>query len=139
MRTLLLLTLVLLLSACVTQRACERRFPVEALTERVVVRDTVIVRPAARLDTVLRLSTDTLRVRDTVTLTRDRLRVELVRLGPDSLALSAECAPDTLRVPQVIRVTEVARLTWWQRNWRVPWGILAGFLISIIARLWAGR
>lgn len=139
MRTELLLALGLLFCGCVTQRACERRYPVEALTERVVVRDTVLVRPAGRLDTVLRLATDTLRLHDTVTLTRERLRVELVRLGPDSLALSAECAPDTLRVPQVIRVTQVGRLTWWQRNWRLPWALLAGILISVTARLWANR
>ena len=63
--------------------------------DTVVVVDTLVTAPVTVRDTV------TLSNRDTVTITKDKLTVRLVRLF-DTIAIEAECASDT-----IVRTIEV--------------------------------
>lgn len=130
-RLLFLAALALISSGCITQRGCERRFPVKTLRETIVERDTLIVRPEARVDTFVRIATDTLRQGDTVIVERDRLRLSIVQRH-DTVYVAGQCLPDTVRVPQYIRQVEVGRSTWWQR---FGWGVVAGFAGVVLARV----
>lgn len=95
----LLLAVLLILGGCTSQRRCLRRYPPWERT--VTVRDTVVVTPPARRDTVWRAQPQ-----DTLVLEKERVRVRIERRW-DTLRIEAACAPETLRIPQV---REVIRL-----------------------------
>lgn len=68
----------------------------------VTLRDTVVITSPARLDTVLRV----LRRTDTLRIDTGRVRV-FIRRSVDTLRVAAECAPDTVRLPGVLRTERV--------------------------------
>ena len=116
MKTRLLLLMLLAGSGC-----CRRMVP--GLRE-VTVRDTVLIRPAVQVDTVL-----TMRPADTVRLYRERLRVQVVR-QQDTLRVAAECRPDTVRLP-LVRVVQapapIAPAMW-------PYLLVGAVLMGLLLR-----
>ena len=89
---------MLLLSSCSAQwhlKTAIKKDPMILEKDTVVVVDTLVTAPVTVRDTV------TLSNRDTVTITKDKLTVRLVRLF-DTIAIEAECASDT-----IIRTIEV--------------------------------
>ena len=76
--------LFLLVSACVISSCKVQR---EVTTQR----DTVIITQRVEV-------TDTLLLRDTLTVTKDRLRIQIRRLPGDTVVIHGECAPDTVTV-----------------------------------------
>lgn len=90
--------LMLLLSSCSAQwhlKTAIKKDPLILEKDTVVVVDTLVTAPVTVRDTV-RLSN-----RDTVTITKDKLTVRLVR-SFDTIAIEAECASDT-----IVRTIEV--------------------------------
>ena len=76
--------LLILVSACVISSCKVQR---EVTTQR----DTVFITQRVEV-------TDTLLLRDTLTVTKDRLRIRLLKLPGDTVRVEAECAPDTVTV-----------------------------------------
>ena len=76
--------LLILVSACVTL-SCKTQQAVTTPGETVVITERVAV-----VDTVV--------LKDTVTITKDRLRIRLLKLPGDTVRVEAECAPDTVTV-----------------------------------------
>ena len=96
---LALLTTTILLSSCGAQwhlKKAIKKDPTILEKDTVVVVDTLVTAPVEVKDTI------TLEKRDTLVLTRDRLKLKIVR-SFDTIAVEAECASDTListiRVP----------------------------------------
>lgn len=90
--------LTLLLTSCSAQwhlKTAIKKDPLILEKDTVVVVDTLVTAPVTVRDTV-RLSN-----RDTVTITKDKLTVRLVR-SFDTIAIEAECASDT-----IVRTIEV--------------------------------
>jgi hypothetical protein len=75
---LLILVSACVISSCKTQQITTPGETV-VITERVAVVDTVVLK-------------------DTVTVTKDRLRIRLLKLPGDTVRVEAECAPDTVTV-----------------------------------------
>lgn len=75
---LLILVSACVISSCKTQQITTQSETV-VITERVAVVDTVVLK-------------------DTVTITKDRLRIRLLKLPGDTVRVEAECAPDTVTV-----------------------------------------
>ena len=73
--------------------------------------DTVVTPPVAITDTV------TLKQHDTITLVKDRLKVEIVKVN-DTITINAECASDTIvrtiEVPYE-KIIYVKEKTLWQK------------------------
>ena len=63
--------------------------------DTLIVQDTVVTPPVAITDTV------TLKQHDTITIQKDRLKVQLVKVN-DTITINAECASDT-----IVRTIEV--------------------------------
>lgn len=76
--------LLILVSACVTL-SCKTQHAVTTPGDTVVITERVTV-------------VDTLLLKDTVTITKDRLRIRLLKLPGDTVRVEAECAPDTVRI-----------------------------------------
>ena len=95
---LVLLTSTILLSSCGSQwhlnRAIKKN-PTILEKDTVTVVDTVVTAPVTVRDTV------TLNNRDTITITKDKLKIKIVR-SFDTIAIDAECASDT-----IVRTIEV--------------------------------
>jgi outer membrane lipopolysaccharide assembly protein LptE/RlpB len=96
---LALLTTTILLSSCGAQwhlKKAIKKDPTILEKDTVVVVDTLVTAPVEVKDTI------TLEKRDTLVLTRDRLKLKIVR-SFDTIAVEAECASDTIistiRVP----------------------------------------
>lgn len=90
--------LTLLLTSCSAQwhlKTAIKKDPLILEKDTVVVVDTLVTAPVTVRDTV------TLSNRDTVTITKDKLTVKIVR-SFDTIAIEAECASDT-----IIRTIEV--------------------------------
>ncbi len=123
-----LLLLLLLLPACISQRRCLQRYGPTLVRETEQVHDTVVVTPAARLDTRW-LS----RPLDTLSLHQGKAEVRIVRMH-DTLRVQAACHPDTLRIP-VVRV----RTRWLappETNHASIWlWLILGAAASILLRL----
>lgn len=89
---------MLLLSSCSAQwhlKTAIKKDPMILEKDTVVVVDTLVTAPVTVRDTV------TLSNRDTVTITKDKLTVRIVR-SFDTIAIEAECASDT-----IVRTIEV--------------------------------
>jgi len=76
---LLILVSACVISGCKTQRVITAPGETVVITERVALVDTVVLK-------------------DTVTITKDRLRIRLLKLPGDTVRVEAECAPDTVTV-----------------------------------------
>lgn len=89
-----------ILSSCVTQRACDRKFPAVTNTET-IIRDTTIVTETTRFDTVhvIHESRDTVFFHDIET----QIKIKYVNLPGDSIFIQAECPPDTVIVTKEIK------------------------------------
>ena len=86
------LTLMLLLTSCSAQwhlKKAVAKDPMILQKDTMVVLDTVVTQPVAITDTV------TLKEHDTITVIKDKLRVEVVR-KLDTIIINAECASDTI-------------------------------------------
>ncbi len=92
--------LLLMLSSCSPQRRLERlvaHHPELRMADTLLVRDTIITLPVVA-DTALSI----MRLTDTVTISRDRLEIKLVRIN-DTIHIKGKCKTDTivreLRIP----------------------------------------
>ena len=86
------LILLVLLTSCSAQwhlKKAVQKDPLILERDTLVVRDTVVTQPVAITDTV------TLKQRDTITLIKERLKVEIVKVN-DTITINAECASDTI-------------------------------------------
>ena len=98
MKWLVKLTLLLLLTSCSAQwhlRKAVQKDPMILKKDTLVVQDTFVVPPVVLKDTV------TLKQHDTITITKDRLRVKIVKVN-DTLIIDAKCDSDT-----IVRTIEV--------------------------------
>jgi len=92
--------LLLMLASCSPQRRLERlveHHPELRIADTLLIRDTIITLPVVA-DTALSI----MRLTDTVTISRDRLEIKLVRLN-DTIHIKGKCKADTivreLRIP----------------------------------------
>jgi hypothetical protein len=98
MRWAVKLILLSLLTSCSAQwhlKKAVQKDPLILEKDTLVVMDTVVVQPVAITDTV------TLKQHDTITVVKDRLRVQLVRVN-DTITIDAICDSDT-----IVRMIEV--------------------------------
>lgn len=98
MKWLTVLTIALSLSSCSAQwhlRKAIKKDPSVLSKDTVVVTDTIVTAPVSVRDTI------TLQQRDTITITKDRLKVNIVR-SFDTIMVDAICESDT--IVQVIEV-----------------------------------
>ena len=86
------LSLILLLSSCSAQwhlKKAVSKYPTIRERDTLVVTDTVVSPPVAITDTV------TLKQHDTITVVKDRLKVQLVKVN-DTVIIDAVCDSDTI-------------------------------------------
>ena len=98
MKWLAQLSLILLLSSCSAQwhlKKAVQKDPMILKKDTLVVQDTLVVPPVVLKDTV------TLKQHDTITITKDRLQVKIVKVN-DTLIIDAKCDSDT-----IVRTIEV--------------------------------
>jgi len=98
MKWLVKLILVLSLTSCSAQwhlKKAVQKDPMILKKDTLVVQDTLVVPPVVLKDTV------TLKQHDTITITKDRLRVKIVKVN-DTLIINAKCDSDT-----IVRTIEV--------------------------------
>lgn len=114
MKWLVKLILVLSLTSCSAQwhlKKAVQKDPTILEKDTLVVTDTVVSPPVAITDTV------TLKQHDTITLVKDRLKVEIVKVN-DTITINAECASDTIittiEVPYE-KIVYVKEKTLWQK------------------------
>jgi len=92
------LILVLSLTSCSAQwhlKKAVQKDPLILEKDTLIVMDTVVSPPVAITDTVI------LKQHDTITITKDRLRVKIVKVN-DTLIIDAKCDSDT-----IVRTIEV--------------------------------
>ena len=92
MKWLVKLTLLLLLTSCSAQwhlKKAVQKDPAILEKDTLVVTTTVVSPPVAITDTV------TLKQHDTITIVKDRLKVQLIKVN-DTITINAECASDTI-------------------------------------------
>ena len=92
MKWLVKLILVLSLTSCSAQwhlKKAVRKDPTILVKDTLVVKDTVVTQPVAITDTVI------MRQHDTITLVKDRLRVNIVKVN-DTITIDAICDSDTI-------------------------------------------
>ena len=92
MKWLVKLTLVLLLTSCSAQwhlKKAVHKDPTVLEKDTLVVTDTVVSPPVAITDTVI------MKQHDTITLVKDRLRVNIVKVN-DTITIDAICDSDTI-------------------------------------------
>jgi hypothetical protein len=79
--------------------------------KEIVLIDTMVITPSLRVDTLAYFRTDT------ITIEKDRLRVQIKRVH-DTLRISAECQADTVRIVKEIALPPVIKYAprkWWER------------------------
>ena len=114
MKWLVKLILVLSLTSCSAQwhlKKAVQKDPMILKKDTLVVQDTFVVPPVVLKDTV------TLRQHDTITITKDRLRVKIVKVN-DTLIIDAKCDSDTIvrtiEVPYE-KIVYVEKATFWDK------------------------
>ena len=114
MKWLVKLTLVLSLTSCSAQwhlKKAVHKDPTILKKDTLIVQDTVVTPPVAITDTV------TLKQHDTITLVKDKLRVQLVKVN-DTITINAACDSDTIisvvEVPYE-KIIYVEQKTLWQK------------------------
>lgn len=98
MKWIYTLSITILLSSCGAQwhlKKAIQKDPTILRKDTVVVTDTIVTAPVSVRDTI------TLQQRDTITITKDRLKVNIVR-SFDTIMVDAMCESDT--IVQVIEV-----------------------------------
>ena len=123
--------LICVLSSCSPQRRLERLVadhPELRMADTLLIRDTIITLPLVA-DTALSI----MRLTDTVTISRDRLEINLVRIN-DTIHIKGKCKADT--IVRVLSVpVEKIKLVKAEGGWlgKIPWIIL---VVVVIATLW---
>ena len=114
MKWLVKLMLLSSLMSCSAQWHLKRavhKDPTILQKDTLVVQDTVVTPPVAITDTV------TLKQHDTITIVKDRLKVQLVKVN-DTITINAECASDTIisviEVPYE-KIVYVEKKTLWEK------------------------
>lgn len=92
-------------NSCVTEEACNKKFPPENRTETVYY-DTFFVSHSQRFDTLFRYSSDTIYIKDE----KSKIEVKVIKLPGDSIFIQSECPPDTIRVEKIRKETTVERI-----------------------------
>lgn len=130
----LLVLLVVLLSSCSSQKRANTylRWAISAdpsilQPKELVLIDTVVITPSLRVDTLTYFRTDT------ITIEKERLRVQIKRIH-DTLRISAECKADTVRIVKEVQLPPVVKYApkkWWER---VPLPVLLLLVFGYIAK-----
>ena len=127
------LTLLLLLTSCSAQWHLKKavlKDPTILEKDTLVVTDTVVSPPVAITDTV------TLKQHDTITVVKDRLKVQLVRVN-DTITIDAICESDTIisvvEVPYE-KIVYVEKATLWDKFKDLI--LAAGVLLVCLTILW---
>jgi hypothetical protein len=114
MKWLVKLILVLSLTSCSAQwhlKKAVRKDPAILEKDTLVVMDTVVSPPVAITDTVI------MKQHDTITLVKDRLRVNIVKVN-DTITIDAICDSDTIisivEVPYE-KIVYVEKATFWDK------------------------
>jgi len=125
---LALLITTILLNSCGAQwhlKKAIKKDPTILEKDTVVVVDTLVTAPVEVKDTI------TLEKRDTLVLTRDRLKLKIVR-SFDTIAVEAECASDTIistiRVPYE-KVVYIKQRTLKEKAQNWAFYLLIGFVV----------
>ena len=105
-----------------------RKDPTILVKDTMVVTNTVVSPPVAITDTV------TLKQHDTITLVKDRLKVEIVKVN-DTITINAECASDTIvttiEVPYE-KIIYVKEKTLWEK---IQGLVLLFALVALVLKL----
>jgi len=129
---LLYYSITLLLFSCSPQTRLQRlvaHHPELKLADTLLIRDTIIRSPVVA-DTALSI----MRLTDTVTISRARLEIKLVRIN-DTIHIKGKCKADTivreLRIP-----VEKIKLVKAEAGWlsKIPWIIMGIIVIVIVSR-----
>ena len=135
MKWLVKLTLLLLLTSCSAQwhlKKAVQKDPAILEKDTLVVTTTVVSPPVAITDTV------TLRQHDTITLVKDRLKVQLIKVN-DTITINAECASDTIvttiEVPYE-KIVYVEKQTFKDKVYNSILALAVGLLAFILIIRW---
>ena len=105
-----------------------RKDPTILVKDTMVVTNTVVSPPVAITDTV------TLKQHDTITLVKERLKVEIVKVN-DTITINAECASDTIvttiEVPYE-KIIYVKEKTLWEK---IQGLVLLFALVALVLKL----
>jgi hypothetical protein len=132
MKWLVKLILVLSLTSCSAQwhlRKAVQKDPMILKKDTLVVQDTFVVPPVVLKDTV------TLKQHDTITITKDRMRVKIVKVN-DTLIIDAKCDSDTIvrtiEVPYE-KIVYVEKATFWDKfkDFILTAGALLGCILIV--------
>jgi len=132
MKWLVKLILVLSLTSCSAQwhlRKAVQKDPMILKKDTLVVQDTFVVPPVVLKDTV------TLKQHDTITITKDRMRVKIVKVN-DTLIIDAKCDSDTIvrtiEVPYE-KIVYVEKATFWDKfkDFILTAGVLLGCILIV--------
>ncbi len=133
MRWLYLLTISVLLSSCGAQwhlKKAIKKDPSILRRDTVVVTDTIVTAPVSVRDTI------TLQQRDTITITKDRLKVNIVR-SFDTITVDAMCEADTIihlvEVPVPSLVMKDSD-RWYNKVYKFSFYLLLLLLSFVVAR-----
>jgi len=131
MKWLVKLILLSSLMSCSAQwhlKTAVRKDPTILVKDTLVVTNTVVSPPVAITDTV------TLKQHDTITLVKDRLKVEIVKVN-DTITINAECASDTIvttiEVPYE-KIIYVKEKTLWEK---IQGLVLLFALVALVLKL----
>ena len=135
MKWVVRLTMMLLLSSCSAQwhlKKAVQKDPMILEKDTIVVQDTLVVPPVAITDTV------TMKQHDTITLVKEKLKVQLVKVN-DTITINAVCDSDTIvrtiEVPYE-KIVYVEQKTLWEKiQTLVVYFGLAFLALFIIRRL----
>jgi len=136
MKWLVKLILVLSLTSCSAQwhlKKAVQKDPMILKKDTLVVQDTLVVPPVVLKDTV------TLKQHDTIVITKNRLKVKVVRVN-DTLIIDAKCDSDTIvrtiEVPYE-KIVYVEKKTFWDKFKDIILivSILAGCLM-VVGKWW---
>jgi hypothetical protein len=138
MKWLSLLIIVLSLSSCGAQwhlKKAIKKDPSILKSDTVVVTDTIVTAPVSVRDTI------TLQQRDTITITKDRLKVNIVR-SFDTIMVDAMCDSDT--IVQVIEVPVPSLVMkdsdrWYNKVYKFSFYLLLLLLSFVIIRRYLGK
>jgi len=127
-----------LLSSCGAQwhlKKAIKKDPTILKSDTVVVTDTIVTAPVSVRDTV------TLQKRDTITITKDRLKVNIVR-SFDTIMVDAICESDT--IVQVIEVPVPSLVMkdsdrWYNKVYKFSFYLLLLLLSFVIIRRYLGK
>ena len=134
MKWLVKLMLVLSLTSCSAQwhlKKAVQKDPTILEKDTLVVTDTVVTQPVAITDTV------TLRQHDTITLVKEKLRVQLVKVN-DTITINATCDSDTIisivEVPYE-KIVYVEKETFWDKIKTLIYLLIIITFVSVMYRI----